>query len=190
MTFLDVWFWPNWALNLFSLKKTDQDTDQDIRNNGKMWTFLRDGEPIALAVSREGDLYWMVVRVVIPERTCASHQMNRTICYKHGMSTWDTKISNMWKRFCMNLGSKSMKTKCLDSVMAASRASIQDSALVNVWTSRHNPVNWCLPTFVDFLEVAMMQAQVTITELRTDGGKEFDNSEVRQIMQNVELKHS
>ena len=41
-----------------------------------------------------------------------------------------------------------------------------------------------------FLEIAKMQAKVTITELRTDNGMEFDNNEVRQLAQNAGLKHS
>ena len=41
-----------------------------------------------------------------------------------------------------------------------------------------------------FLEVAKTKAKVTITELRTDKGLEFDNSEVRQLKQNAGLKHS
>ena len=63
------------------MKKAGQKgIDQNIRNNGKMWTFLKDGEPIAVAVSpREGNLYWMAVRVVLPERTCVAEGSDNTL---------------------------------------------------------------------------------------------------------------
>ena len=62
-SFVDVWFCPDGALNLFSVKKAGQKgIDQDIRDNGSLWTFLKDGEPIAIAVSPGvGDLYRMAV---------------------------------------------------------------------------------------------------------------------------------
>ena len=41
-----------------------------------------------------------------------------------------------------------------------------------------------------FLEVTKMQAQVTITELRTNNGMEFDNNKVCQMTQKIGLKHS
>ena len=68
-SFLDIWFCPDGALNLFSVKKADQKgIDQDIRNNGLMWTFL-DGKTITMAVSVEGNLYQMAV-IVAPEDLC------------------------------------------------------------------------------------------------------------------------
>ena len=71
-SFVDVWFCPDGALNLFSMKKAGQKgIDQDIRDNGSLWTLLKDKEPIAIAVSPlEGDLYRMAVSRRTREDVC------------------------------------------------------------------------------------------------------------------------
>ena len=93
-SFLDVWFRPDGALNLFSVKNAGQKgVDQDIRNDGKLCTILKDGEPIGMAVSPgKGNLYRMAVRVVVPERMCVADGSDNTL------QAWHERLGHQDKR--------------------------------------------------------------------------------------------
>lgn len=227
--FEDVWYCPDAACNLFSVRKAgEKGIDQSIKNDGKIWLFYRNNIPIAVALSESNnELYRLAVKVIQQERSFVAkettdtlqmwherfgHQSKRHVqsfLTTHGI---DVKVDGEFCEGCM-LGKQhrlvfgnrvDKSTNPGDLIFADVCGPMEEKDLagyryflvfkddfsgfrVTYLLRQKDEVKQKLPIFIEMVKT---QAQLNIKELRTDGGKEFDNCDVKRFAESVGLKHS
>lgn len=227
--FDDVWYCPDGACNLFSVRKAgEKGIDQSIKNDGKLWLFYRNNIPIAVALSEsKNELYRLAVKVIQQEKSCVvqeatdtlqmwherfGHQSKRHVqafLTEHGIAV---NVDDGFCEGCM-LGKQhrlvfgnrvDRATNPGELVFADVCGPMEEKDLagyryflvfkddfsgfrVTYLLRQKDEVKQKLPIFIEMVKT---QANLSIKELRTDGGKEFDNCDVKRYAESIGLKHS